>query len=529
MPNSRILLKRNLRQRICFLLVPFFLLFCPLQVFPQTTNSTITVAAGPHYLKSPFHRFWFGSHYRKVWAQPVQVPYFSLSEFRGGVTPTRQGGSFQTKNLRLVDGQKREYVLRSIDKDPSVALPKFFRKTFVANLMRDQTSVIHPYGAFIVPVLAEAAGVYHTNPQLVYLGQDKALGEYENEFANTLMLLEERPDGNWEHLESFGKPKEVVSSRKAFEKFVADPSHQVDSKRYLTSRLFDMWLSDWSRREDQWRWGVTKKNGETLYSPIPRDRDHAFFKFDDGVLTFLVSLFKPNYQTFDKSISAGNVKGLIKSSKEMDTYLLAYLTQEDFKMAAQELQQNLNDAVIDKALAQWPASIQDLSAQEFAKLLKARRQDLPQAAEAFYQLLNQKVVLAGSNEKDRFELQFHPDGKVLVKQWAEEKGEARKLLHQKMFSPAETKSISIYGLGKADELVLSGAGPNMMDLHWYGGEGTDALIVKKDWKVTGKKLKLLDEEDGNDYAKSKNININEYRPRANEFDAEGWLLRYRLH
>ncbi|WP_066831230.1 hypothetical protein [Rufibacter ruber] len=513
----------------CLWLSLLFLLLTPSFGSAQSPDSTVTVAAGKHYLRSGFHRFWWGSHYRKVWAQPVQAPLLWVSTFQGGVKPVKEGGSFQTKNLRLVDSVGHEYVLRSIDKDPSVALPEFLQKTFVARLMRDQTSVIHPYGAFIVPALASAANVYHTNPRLVVIADDAGLGPFRKDFANMLALLEERPDGNWENLNSFGNPSLIVSSRKAFGELLKHPEHQVDARRYLRSRLFDMWLSDWSRREDQWRWGVGGENETVTYAPIPRDRDHAFFKFNDGVLTKLVSLFKKNYQSFDGSIVGSNVAGLIMASKQMDSYLLAYLSEQEFTQEALALQQKLNDQVIAGALQNWPPQIKELTQAEFTKKLKDRRQDLPEAATAFYRQLNRHVKLAGTAERDLFQLEFRPDGSLTVQHWSQPKGGERQLWHQKTFYPAETRSLAIYGLGEEDELKLTGKGKSQMKISWYGGEDTDKISLADSFDLSGKKIQVLDEEDGNEYPAHKRIHYRGYSPKANEFTVEGWLLRHRLH
>ncbi|AMM52163.1 hypothetical protein TH61_14575 [Rufibacter sp. DG15C] len=492
-------------------------------------DSTIVVAAAAHYLKNPFHRFWWGKHYRKVWAEPVQVPVLRLDQMRSGLIPLEQGGSFQTRTLRLKDKEGKEYVLRSIDKDPARALPEFWRKTFLASVMRDQTSVIHPYGAFLVPALASAAKVNHTNPQLVYIADDKALGEFQGVFANQLALLEERPEGPWPTLESFGNAKEVISSSKAFEQLIKDPKFQVDAKRYLRSRLFDMWVSDWSRREDQWRWGVHKQGKQTIFEPIPRDRDHAFFKFKDGVLTSIITLFKANYQSFDHTISRSNVNGLTKSSRRMDAYFLAYLTEQDFKEVAQELQGNLTDQAIDQAIAQWPSQIQALSGQEFSQKLKERRADLPEAANAFYKLINQEVLLPGTDEKDVFEIELHQNGDLTVKVFAQHKKDSTQLIHQKTFKPHETASLSIYGLGDEDMFLVKGQGKNQIKVKLYGGEDEDQVKATESWKPTGQKILIMDEEDGNQYPKVKGIDIKEHTPVADEFTGKGWLLRHRLH
>src|SRR3982751_753506 len=76
-----------------------------------------TVIAGPEYKRGAFHQFLWGSHYRKEWTTPVKVPVIDLATFAGGLKPTEQGGGRQTKTLRLVNKNGKQYVLRSIDKD----------------------------------------------------------------------------------------------------------------------------------------------------------------------------------------------------------------------------------------------------------------------------------------------------------------------------------------------------------------------------------------------------------------------------
>jgi hypothetical protein len=223
------------------------------------------------------------------------------------------------------------------------------------------------------------------------------------------------------------------------------------------------------------------------------------------------------------------VEGLIKSSSQMDAYLLAYVTKEEFTQTAQELQLKLSDEVIAQALQLWPAHIRDLSAQEFRAKLISRRHDLTKAAATFYKLLNKEVLLPGTDAKDRFEVNFQEDGSVLVQHWWVNQDEQKVLIHQKTFLASETKSISIYGLGEEDTLVLAGKGTSKIKLKWYGGEGTDKLVVAPGFQLTGQKIILMDEEDGNAYEKHEKIKQEKYTPAAQEFNGAGWLLRHRLH
>ena len=106
-----------------------------------------TVVAGPQYGTSSFHQWKWGRHYRKEWATPVLVPVLILDTVSGGLTPYQAGGGRQSKNLRLRDAQGREWVLRSIDKTFTGALPEIFHNTFVEKIANDQVSIAHPYVA----------------------------------------------------------------------------------------------------------------------------------------------------------------------------------------------------------------------------------------------------------------------------------------------------------------------------------------------------------------------------------------------
>ena len=146
--------------------------------FDQAKNDSIfeVRAASEHYRKGWLHNFIFGKHYRDEWTAPIKVPYLDLGSFAGGLTPTERGGGKQTKSLRLQAANGKQYQFRSVDKDPAEVLPPELRETILANVMQDQISSSHPYGALVVPPLAKAAGILHVEPQLFIMPDDERLG-----------------------------------------------------------------------------------------------------------------------------------------------------------------------------------------------------------------------------------------------------------------------------------------------------------------------------------------------------------------
>ncbi len=57
---------------------------------------------------------------------------------------------------------------------------------------------------------------------------------------------------------------------------------------------------------------------------------------------------------------------------------------------AHQLQQSLPDTSINRAVKQLPAGVYELVGEEINKNLKKRRDQLPQAAQQFYQLLHRR-------------------------------------------------------------------------------------------------------------------------------------------
>ncbi|UOR06998.1 hypothetical protein MUN82_07835 [Hymenobacter aerilatus] len=494
-------------------------------------DSVVEVAAGAHYARSRTHKFFWGRHYRKEWATPVPVRVFNLSTVvPGGLTPVQAGGSFQTKNLRLVDRNGVEYVLRSVDKDATKALPPRLQNGPIGRLMKDQTSVIHPYGAFIVPVLAQAAGVYHTNPILGYLGDDPALGKFRKDYANALYLLEERPDGDQSTVRSFGQSAKVQSSRKVFTNLVASSRYHVDARQYLRSRLFDMWLGDWSRREDQWRWASFPTPDSTVrYQAIPRDRDHAFFKFDDGLMTHIIGWIKSNYQSFHKNIRLSDVEGLNRAARPMDKSLLVYLSAEDFRKVADSLRQRLTDDIIRRSLQVWPPEIYALSGEEFTEKLRHRRDQLPAVADKFYELLARDVEIPGTDEPERFVVEPAGAGQVRVRVYRATPNQSPTLIGQRVFNARDTRSIKLFGLGGNDVFEINGLPDARIAIHIYDGAGQDTIRQQQPQATTSNRIVMYNSNDGNTVEVGKAIKVQDYQPAANEFDGTGWLLRHRLY
>src|SRR5438309_12017933 len=116
---------------------------------PAAPPTRQTVVAGAHYRAGWLHRLLLGAHYRDLWTTPIEVEVLDLSRFAGALTPQSCGGRRQTKSLRLLGADGREYVVRSVDKDPTLALPPELRATFARDLIQYHISSEHPGGPLV--------------------------------------------------------------------------------------------------------------------------------------------------------------------------------------------------------------------------------------------------------------------------------------------------------------------------------------------------------------------------------------------
>src|SRR4030095_3215417 len=110
--------------------------------------------------------FFWGKHYRKEWAIPVHVKNLCLDTAKGGLNPVQEAGSRQSIGLRLESKDGKQYVLRSVDKDFSRALPDIYQGTFISRIAKDQASIGYPFAAVTITPMLEVAGIYHTNPEI---------------------------------------------------------------------------------------------------------------------------------------------------------------------------------------------------------------------------------------------------------------------------------------------------------------------------------------------------------------------------
>ncbi|WP_426059286.1 hypothetical protein [Hymenobacter sp. B1770] len=470
------------------------------QALPPGADSVLAVAGRQYNRHSKLHDVFWGRHYRAVWAAPVKVPVLDLrTAAPGGLKAGKPGGGFQSISMTLEGPKEREYALRALDKDPKKVLPKFLQGSFLLNAVRDATSAANPYGALTVPPLAQAAGVPHTRPRLVYVRTDETnLGTMSERFQGKMAMIEEKYEALASQTPDLSGVTNFVGGEGMLKRVYAQASHTIDERSFLRARLLDVWLGDWDRHEGQWDWAEFKApDGRVRYRAIPKDRDQVYFRFNDGLVPWLVSLpfVMPRFQTFKPHY--GNVAGLVKQGRFIDQRGLAQMTRTDFRRMALDLQRRLPDSVIERAMRRMPPAVYALEGPATGSILKVRRETLPQAADKFYLTLAREPVLGGTEEPERFVVHRYADSTTvqIFSRALQQLTRTDSLLFRRTYYAAETRGLTLEALGGNDvfEVETTGSG-KFMPLQLYGGAGQDQL------RLTGSSSSLKTYDEASDMA-----------------------------
>lgn len=483
---------------------------------PAAADTTVIVVAGERYAADGLKARFLGEDYRDLWTTPIRVPLLSLATYAGGLTPVERGGGLQTQVLHLRTAAGREYVFRSVDKRPHLTKEPALQGTVVQDIIQDQVSSLQPAAAVVVAPLLEAVGVLHPDPVLVVMPDDPALGKFREEFGGVLGWIEERPDEVEGGEPGFGGFTRITGTERLLERLEESPEDRVAARDYLTARLTDLFLGDWDRHYDQWRWAEVERDGVSYWLPIPRDRDYAFVNYDGWFMRVGRNFF-PNGVKFGPDID--NVYGLTLNAQELDRRLLAELELAEWDSVAAFVQARLTDSVIDAAVRRLPPEYHAVRGAEFAQTLKARRSDIRTGARAFYKHLASEVDVRATDEADVAVVERLADDVVDVRLFARAEGAeggeaAGPAYFQRRFYAPETTEVRIYLHGGDDYAVVRGDVGETLMVRVIGGGGDDVLVDSSTVRTDRHETAFYDHRGDNRFVRARGTVVS-----THEYDA----------
>lgn len=478
-----------------------------------------TAIAGPQYAKSDFKEWFFGKHYRSTWATPIHnVPILDLDNFDGGLVPYERGGGAQTQSLKFKSVNEHRYAFRLVDKTPTRNKDQELMAGLYGKIIQGLTTTQHPYGATIITTLMDKLGLPHSSPQLFIMPNSPRLDSFNNDFSGKLGWLELKPRGKKKNRAGFQNADKVVSTVKMYDKLIADHNNKVDVEKYVRARIFDMWISDWDRHEDNWKWLGYKNEEGWFYTPFPKDRDKALVILDGVFQALDWEFVAPDMADFTPKYKG--LKSLNYKNRSMDRWLANSYTYEDWMKEAKAIQGLMTDEIIDKAIATMPIEVQPLTSTRIRKVLRIRRDNLPQVIDKYYKMLAKYIDLVGSDKSEFFELERLINGDVQAKIFKldneKNKGAA---LYSRLFRKKETKEIRLHGLGETDHFQISGASNNSILIRIIGGDGKDVIEDKSSVKGHRKWAKVYDKRS-QDKLILNGVAKQVYTPKALTFDAQ---------
>jgi len=415
------------------------------QLSKEQFPDSVTLKIRPRYDSvSKFHRWAFGENYRKEWATPVKMPVIKISKVAGGLIPVKEGGGMQSKSLRLEDKEGHSWVIRSVEKTPEKLLPENFKGTFVVDWFDDAMSSEHPFSALIVPALAEAVKVPHSNPVIGVVEADPQLGEYNKVFHQMVVLLEER--------EPLGKSDNTLKMEL---EVLNDHDNRIDGRNFMKARMLDLLIGDWDRHEDQWRWAFRKTANGKTYIAVPRDRDQVLHVQEGiGPSVAAVSWINPTLDDFDGNIS--RPKYSLFKHRFIQAYPDLQFTREEWARAAREFVAEESDAVLESALRRLPPEIYKLRHDQLLTKLKQRRDHIPAAMDSYYRFINETVDLHLSNQNEQVLISDGTNkGTHVVINSLDKNGIRQSNILDITYDPEITKEIRIYVENGNDHVTVN--------------------------------------------------------------------------
>ncbi len=453
--------------------------------FPENypTHYTESVYDFEQVDKSDFFESFWGNHYRDVYGTKVKAKTAILDTLYGGLTVVRPGGGHQTKSLRLVTKDGKEYNMRALAKSAIQFLETttfkgvdgetYFTNTIPEDLILDFYTAAHPYAALAIPALAKAAKVYYTTPELYYVPRQSSLGSYSEEYGDQLYLIVERPAEEYNR-RSFGYPDDIESTDDLLEMLREDESNILDEETYIRARIFDMLLGDWDRHSDQWRWAIFEnEEGKTVFEPIPRDRDQVFANFDGSFLNILRKLMGSVNQFGVYGEDIKDVRWFNKAGSRLDRALIKRSDKSTWIEQAQFIQQAIDQQTVDSAFRNLPTEVQDSTVHQIKKHLMNRKDNLVSIAERYYEVFMEFQMLTGTDKDDHFLIERIDEEHTRIRAFRIKDGEKGDLLFDRTFSNRETKEIWLYGLDDKDIFEVSGKARKPILIRIIGGQEND--------------------------------------------------------
>jgi len=422
------------------------------------TDSVVRVVPGPLYQALAGQTWLFGSGYRDLWADTIAVRQLDLAQSAGGLTAVCSPPTLLSSDIRFLAADGSSWTFSSLDK-PFAAryLPPSLYRSVAGRLAQDIIASTHPAAAAIAPPFYQALDIPYPDVRLIALPRDRTIADFDGAYGGMPGWLgPEKAAGNV-RVPGLAPIREIITTQELWRR-IQQPTDAVDARAYLASRLLDVLVGETTVDHNHLRWGRAGDPAGMVWRPIPWDRGNAFADFDGFGRWYLRFYFPPLVRFED---SYPSIFGLTFQGSAMDRRFLAGLGPAAWDSVVATIQAHVTDSLIEAAVARMPPEMYRQDGAELSRILKARRDRLPGAAEEYYRLLAGWVDVHLTGDGSIVEVTRMSEGQLAVTAWrAGPNGMRRDSVpsYSRVFHHDETREVRLYLDGRRDHVTIRGEG-----------------------------------------------------------------------
>ena len=446
--------------------------------------------------KSKIYNWMWGRHYRHLYTIPIRVPSATIETLGGGMDIVGQAEGFH--GLLLENKRKQLYLLKPLGGSTSFLESKFFREiynkadfknTYLDEFLGDAYTIINPYTFLVADYLAKSAGLSFSPSSIYYIPSHmrKDTVADGSDIQDRLVNLINVPDINLR--------SNLYTTEDFLDSLQVSKNYMADQNLYIRERIFDMWIGDWNKTNENWEWQSHTVNDSVIYTPIVIDRNHAFTKVDGVLFKQMLKMLSLDFICNYDSLILKDTKKINKLAFALDMAVAGRSDESVWIRQAQEIRRQMTDSLIDSAFTYLPEGVKHDEIELIKRKLKRRRLELEAVASQYYRLLQRTPVVAGTNQSDYFLIERQAPDRTILRIYDPETGDCRL---EQQFSGRETKELWLYGLAGNDTFEVKGNTRKDFPIYLISGEGESQYQLNHN-----RKIHVYDKDYKYDYQKIK--------------------------
>ncbi|HEY6171987.1 MAG TPA: hypothetical protein VIX80_07005, partial [Candidatus Kapabacteria bacterium] len=451
----------------------FFISIVTLSAFAQE-EAQQKVIPGPEFGAGFFHRFLFGSSWRTLWTTPIDIETLDLGRYASGLRPLPPASGQSPKALRFKGGDGKEYVFSALNMGAKSVVDGRIHASFVGGIADDFVGTTNPFALLVTAPILSEVDLDNAGYSIVALPVDDKLGEYKAEFGGAIGLLQEtKPEAI---ARGYLDETKTLSTTTVLEKLQEDNDNAIDAVHYLKVRMMDIYLGEWDRGSDKWRWSAKKSGAKTIFTPLELERDQTFSRYT-GIVPFFVAQNVPQIESCDDNYPW--IADLTWSGRHQDRRFLSSLEKPVWDSLKTFILSKLTDELIEESVKQLPPEMFEKEGEKMIKMMRSRRDKFATAIDEYYTNMVRYVDVYGSEKNEFAEISRVNDDSVSIMLFKRDKDNGGKKgapFFTRTFDRNDTREIRLYLEDGDDFAKVEGNVNGSILTRIIGGGGKDELV-----------------------------------------------------